>query len=967
MRLLAYGGTSHAERCRIGTWRDIKEGTLDDYNGLDEREYVIGVGFSKAAASDDVTTSSAAAVNASREASQSFVILRQLQNRDNRGGYAYTLLLDPGFEVWHAFAWNAAALMLALLDEPATHERLLARPETIDADRLGQMLRDATVRDATPRNTFTGDDHNNQDTQSAHPTTNAAKTTSARFANLLTAYAMRDFAADKPFAPLTLHAATLGLPTHPTLQEADEMLAQTLPCFRLGNGWLFGGSHVHGEVYRTQIVFDDVLANQSDAPEDSFARNEAAGAAIIAAWRAVLHDRELSPAIEPFALLPVSLWRERFGVEAATLNRQVMQLGELISASEKSTEMPPDTLEPLLRRALEIKSDELLAGEIDSALYRLAQTHEDGFDESLTRLLLQHTLAKLNARPRAVTTIDEDHANGASTNTTGTETISHDASSNEQRAQHSFFASVSSVPEAVSALDSVSASVAPLPAYALEWLARLNGSPQRAHLSIESKTLIAANISGVWSPLDCARRLLGGEKCDAPAPLDSVARENLQRDIQEMLVRDATDATPATAVAAPVFLTTNPPRLLGLLRLCGAFPLDLIESFARLTPTLGWNDAAHEWLQGWYTLNRTDIYEREAARLLTEGDLGDQVSSDEVRRFLAQPRNRALLHKALATLLFGNETDDDDARRRAEVRKRLAWLQRSAPIELMRNASCDTLDDVFENEAREAAFGQLYAAAPPELEPLFKLLSEKERTRVLKLLKDFDEEMFSRAACQVFRFARNESPLTARQTLTEQQRASHQVVMPTIKIMTATQATQMMKAGQAASARTDLYAHRPASRTLDQDTLDQDRSEARPVNLFSRAARLLRDWWSDEEPHQESPPDLDRESSEEQEPSVTASPDDVLETSFDKAIDNESHGEKLSQNDDLINDDALATLAAAPHYRLAMLCFIRRRNNKRLREQVAALIGADTNAQTVFTALPALIDAARDDDKPSQR
>lgn len=94
-RLLAYGGTSFSERRRIGPWPAIPEATLRDSYGLQPNAWCFGMG---------VLTG------------QPFLIFRQRQNVENRGGYPFSLLLDPGPDLWQRFEWNGAAVIAALLD-----------------------------------------------------------------------------------------------------------------------------------------------------------------------------------------------------------------------------------------------------------------------------------------------------------------------------------------------------------------------------------------------------------------------------------------------------------------------------------------------------------------------------------------------------------------------------------------------------------------------------------------------------------------------------------------------------------------------------------------------------------------------------------------------------------------------------------------------------------------------------------
>lgn len=718
MRLLAYGGISHAERCRIGTWRGIKEGTLDDSYGLHESEFCFGVGFSEAT-SDSLD----------EDSRTPFIILRQLQNQHDRGGYAFTLLLDPGTEVWQAFAWNAAALMNALLTEESTRELLLIHPETTDLNQLSQILCDAmncSIGSYLPIN----------GRQSSDQVFSCDEATTNRFAHLLTDSAAHGTA---PIVSIAINAESLDLPSHPTLAEISTWLNHTPPCFRLGNGWLFGGSRTHGEVLKAQLVFDDGVANSNTEEQ------EARGRRIVTAWSNVIGDAEISASVKECSQVPCVWWRKNFGIDAARLNRQVTQLSEMLIAAN-NPQSSADDLKRLLPPAFDIQADEPLAGEISVAAYRLALAHEETLTPALTKLLLHTALENL-------------------------------APASEQ-----------------------SQPSAPLPAAALEWLASLNNSKLREHLSIEDKTRLASHISGAWSHLDCVRRLVAGESCDKAQQLSQRERETLQQDLHEMLAHDA-DAE------RPTYLTERPPLLHSLVQLFGSLPLPIIKSFDAQQPHLKWNNETHDWLQGWLATNRTDIYEREAARLLAEGDGLNDLSSNELAEFLDIAHNQHVLPRALMTLLY----EDNIKSNQYEFGERLKWLLSVAPPDARHVALGEALDELFEDEERESVFGSRYATDPHALESLFSVMGEKAQMRVLKLLKAYDEDAFVQSACKVFRFA-------------QRAEASLQKKAPRHHTPPAKQ--------RAITAKKDEYFRRNES-----------------LSVITR----LRDWWRDEAPDDKQP------------------------------------------------------------------------------------------------------------------
>lgn len=107
---LAYGGTSYNELTRNTNWNvHIDEPFLGDrygLSGLQPHEPIFGVGQKK---------------------DKKFVIVRELVNREARSGYAYTLLFDPGKEVWQKAGWNGALIVKNLYGDPVLRQFLIDR------------------------------------------------------------------------------------------------------------------------------------------------------------------------------------------------------------------------------------------------------------------------------------------------------------------------------------------------------------------------------------------------------------------------------------------------------------------------------------------------------------------------------------------------------------------------------------------------------------------------------------------------------------------------------------------------------------------------------------------------------------------------------------------------------------------------------------------------------------------------
>jgi hypothetical protein len=244
MRLLAYGGTSLVERCRFGQWPQVPAGALGDKYSLVGAELSYGVGL--------------------LQDKDPFLILRQRQNLDNRGGYAFTLFLDPGSEVWKAFEWNGASLALAFLHD-ALGEKLLARPEDCTEREISERLRDL---------------------QPPAPSMGSKRTDLEElWVGVILTNKAKDIAASNaggvdPYRRVIVSPHDAGFERRPSIETVAASLAALQPCFRCGDGWLVGGSKEHGEAFGARLVFDD---GAPDNPEISQLMQR--GRKVIVSWK----------------------------------------------------------------------------------------------------------------------------------------------------------------------------------------------------------------------------------------------------------------------------------------------------------------------------------------------------------------------------------------------------------------------------------------------------------------------------------------------------------------------------------------------------------------------------------------------------------------------------------------------------------------------------------------------------------
>ncbi len=279
-RLLAYGGTSFSERRKIGTWPSIPEATLRDTYGLAVNTWSFGLGTL---------------------GKEPFVILRQRQNTENRGGYPFSLLFDPGEEAWQRFNWNAAAVVSSLLNaEEPVRNLLFENPERCSADALERIVAELMPRRPVGATLING---------------SADGIQSLCIASCASA------------EPLVASSASLGLPER---LDADRMTHSLEPlplCFRLGAGWLVGGGAAHGRALGANLVIDEQAGVEADRVEQL----TELGHRYWLAWK--------SPAERPLVtpLEPKPIWS--WDVEPAVFLDSLILLQDVLNAIEPREEL----------------------------------------------------------------------------------------------------------------------------------------------------------------------------------------------------------------------------------------------------------------------------------------------------------------------------------------------------------------------------------------------------------------------------------------------------------------------------------------------------------------------------------------------------------------------------------------------------------------------------------------------------
>ncbi|HLJ29121.1 MAG TPA: hypothetical protein VKY85_20600 [Candidatus Angelobacter sp.] len=203
VRLLAYGGTQFEERIRIGAWPAIPLGTLGDFYGLTSGSLSFGVGIL---------------------AGEPFLIARTRQNIDARGGYPFSLLVDPGEKAWKRHQWNGARMIAGLLTDEM---RLLwEHPEECTPECLEQWFSALSPRGPSAQESSL----------------------------LLSQWMAGSMSWPDPVSIAPRDIDRLDRPE--PLWMAGVM--ETLPvALRNGHGWLIGGGSAHARALGARLVLDD--------------------------------------------------------------------------------------------------------------------------------------------------------------------------------------------------------------------------------------------------------------------------------------------------------------------------------------------------------------------------------------------------------------------------------------------------------------------------------------------------------------------------------------------------------------------------------------------------------------------------------------------------------------------------------------------------------------------------------------
>jgi hypothetical protein len=799
MRLLAYGGTSYDERCRIapGALGSIPPGTLSDTYGLSEEELSYGLGLLA-----DL---------------QPFLIVRQKQNIHDRGGYAYTLLLDPGRNVWERFGWNAAALALALFGSADSPGRVLL---TVERDFSAEQL-NALLEDLQP--------------STAEPPDGEASIFLTLWVGALLLPAP---AAAAGIITIVISPQSAGLEIRPSLQTMAALL-DTLPqCFRGGMGWSVGSSKKHGPYFGLRFVLDE----KQDSDSTTSLQCIEAGRKILAAWTVVLSDEEFKAAITRESETPIWEWQSRLGHDPQLLIDRVTLLAEFLRPSQ-SVDALLSLLEP------QLQGSELLAEPIRHASRRLALEGEDQLSAQRTKLILDdyfdrkievgedatvrldeetviNTLIARRVRPPSIydsiplskgtsfqvwrglilgesdtgktpvmlraavealndlteeddITNDElleladaavehsivrggslrvwlpfrnDQVIGMLIRSRLREEAIREAKTASENWQLDYLAfgqdtgglvlsrlglSELQLQRAVEDFIESARSADGLAGEAKDWLAALALSPLRQDIPLRLKLDLAETIShSEWGYLGELWRLYHGDK----------------RDSAKTVENDGTVRTPFLLSEFRAMLEGSPPidfvpNLNGIAGLLPAIPLDTVEIFSHFTPPLS-NENIEGWLQGWLTLGRPDIYHREVLRSFMEAPLSAPL------QFTSAQLEDDQLSQLCDDLIFGG-TEKDDERRRDKVVELCELSQADKRFQEIFTVAFNT---GTQEELGVAAFARRFTRHFSVLEVVFNNLNNAAQDRAVALLAEYSPATFQSDAYSAYQTAVRDLP-----------------------------------------------------------------------------------------------------------------------------------------------------------------------------------------------------------------
>lgn len=116
------GGTRYGNRNYQGKWPDLFLSIGNDYlsaSNFPNNEQTFGVG---------------------ERGGRRFIYIIEKQNIQDRGGYMYTFIMDPGDRLWKKSGWNAALIIRNIMEDPILRDICLKYPERIATSKFRENL-----------------------------------------------------------------------------------------------------------------------------------------------------------------------------------------------------------------------------------------------------------------------------------------------------------------------------------------------------------------------------------------------------------------------------------------------------------------------------------------------------------------------------------------------------------------------------------------------------------------------------------------------------------------------------------------------------------------------------------------------------------------------------------------------------------------------------------------------------------
>ena len=322
------------------------------------------------------------------------LILRRL-NADNRGGYPYTILLDPGRELWGAWGWNPARLLHALLSQASGQgngiiPQLYDPTRNISIEQVESALRDL------PKVPI---EASNSDTPLG--------------SCWLRAWLERDEIAGHesgtPKSATSREVASGGNCLMVLAEFAGQL--DRLPAFiRMGVGWIYGGNAQLGHIHRVPIALNPALEPGAGYP------NPASGDPDVAI-PGLLQELGVAKVQELFGATPCPLPSE-LGIRGGELGvafRFLNQHRQILNPSTNGTTLPADSAIQFLKtrpsalldpkkvaEAMVVYLDQAGLSRFLSSIetdFRLGKSEESQIPEPCCRYLDRDTVLAHYSRP----------------------------------------------------------------------------------------------------------------------------------------------------------------------------------------------------------------------------------------------------------------------------------------------------------------------------------------------------------------------------------------------------------------------------------------------------------------------------------------------------------------------------------------------------------------------------------------